>query len=51
VLFHILLPVMAIDCSPGWEGSREHPEMNDVLHVLNQIFRDFNSGISIKGLK
>jgi len=40
-LYDITLPRMAIKGS-CWSGDSKDPEMGDVLHVLNHIFKEFN---------
>lgn len=40
-LFGIKIPPFSVK-GAGWEGNRELPEKDEVFHVLNYIFKDFN---------
>ena len=43
-LFGITLPPMSVE-GACWRGSTNNPNLIDVLHVLNQILKDFNYNV------
>lgn len=45
-LYAIRLPIMSVN-GGCWCGPRCYPIMEDVLHVLNEVFRDYHCNLSV----